>query len=750
MPEKNLRLLFEENLENKIVLPDFQRTFEWEPAKQKSLLASTLVNLSIGALLFLKGRRGDFHAKALGINSNNGITPTEECLYLLDGQQRLTSLRAFFTDFFDSGAVDWKETFDSLYSKLRYRWLIRLSPASDDDDFFGYNSLHFEDRSQTAEPSALLSYISSVPILKTKPDFWYHPNYSPKDEKGDPLAPGLRKLDITNKAAEKCMVPLYTLYNGDLHKLIIQKIASKRLEEIKYTINDDQVDAQKRKEMVVSYLKPVDETIADDISERSDDTDFYDAYMDKWSYLCATWATAVINYFSSILSNTINIMELEKSQVARAIAIFTAINEGGQKLSPFDLIVAKAASDNTIPTLPERIRTFANQDMCISENWAPIHGNITDWTCSQVGCIVDNNISKVFQDSFLNVLSAFVHTEFLDNPQDFAENLKGEYFKAKSQLGMTAAEINSYTELTLRSLARAHAFLQFRCGLVSETDLPYRLMLLPIAFVLADDKAWQRKDAFSKLEFWYWTSIFSGAYRDGQNEKSCTDSQLLYKWIVNGDIPCGDLLKARRDKMFKSSEYSDEDTLTGAGGENAVPVPQAIHSAILQFVLSTQPVDFLPRDQFDPYKLCAWTCAAYQNKNREVLVDKKNADGNVSGHEKIDLKLQDHHIIPLGSATRIGESSKSIRKEKTHPLNSPLNRTYISATANGMISDDAPDKYYQDVFPVALAYHMAPKITAEDRARLSENKEEAYVAILRLRFAAIKNALLKRLSDLVN
>ena len=746
MPEKTLKMLFEENFENKIVLPDFQRTFEWEVAKQKSLLASTLVDLSIGALLFLKGRRGDFHAKALGVNSNNVTIPTDECLYLLDGQQRLTSLRAFFTDFFDSGTSDWEEIFDSLYKNLRCRWLICIKPETDDNDFFGYNSLHFEDSSQTAEPSALLSYISSVPILKARHDYWYHPNYSPKDEKGNPLESGMRKYAIINEAASEWKVPLYTLYSGDLHKEIIKKIASNRLDQIKYIINAE-VDAQKRKKMVVSYLEPVNEMIGDDISQRPDDADFFDVYRDLWSDLRATWVTAVNNYFSSILSNKINIMELEKSQVARAIAIFTAINEGGQKLSPFDLIVAKAASDNAVPTLPERIRNFANQNMTISENWAPIPSSIANWTCSQVGCIEDDNkISKDFQDSFLNVLSAFVHTDFLEDPQNFAENLKGEYFKAQSQLDMTAAQINSYTELTMMSLARAHAFLQFRCGLVSGTDLPYRLMLLPIAFVLADERAWSRKDTFSKLEFWYWASIFSGTYREGQNEHSCTDSKLLYRWIVKRDISDADLnsLKARRDKMFASTDYSDEPTLTGAN-ENAVP--RAIHSAILQFVLSTQPVDFLPKDKFDEYKLCAWTCAEYQNKDREVFVNKKNEDGTVCKY-KINLRLQDHHIIPLGSATRIGESSKSIRKDKKHPLNSPLNRTFISAEANKMISDDSPDKYYKDVFPVALAYHMVPDIM--DEVKALEDKKEAYVAILKQRFETIKKALLKRLSDLLN
>ena len=447
-------------------------------------------------------------------------------------------------------------------------------------------------------------------------------------------------------------------------------------------------------------------------------------------------------------------MELDKSQVARAIAIFTAINEGGQKLSSFDLIVAKASTETTLPSLPERIRDYVNRNMTISEKWAPIPHDISDWSCSQMGCIEDDKrINKEFQDSFLNLLSAFVHTRFLDAPESFAEHLKDDYFKAQKQLEMTAEQINRYTELTLKSLARAHAFLQFRCGIVSESDLPYRLMLLPIAFVLADDKAWSKKCTFMRLEYWYWTSIFSGAYREGQNEQSCTDSKLLYKWIVQESIPANELslIKNRQDKMFTSTEYSDESTLT-CSGNTLASIPQAIHFAILQFVLSTQPVDFLPKTLFKPYKLCAWNSAKSLNKDQEASVQRISPDGSIS-EQKISLKLQDHHIVPLGSATRIGESSKSIRKMKGHPLNSPLNRTYISAEANSLILDDPIDKYYSDMLPEAFASHLAPVVTDETRNKLSGNedeKKEAYTVILSQRFIKFKEELLRRLSGLID
>ncbi len=42
-----------------------------------------------------------------------------------------------------------------------------------------------------------------------------------------------------------------------------------------------------------------------------------------------------------------------------------------------------------------------------------------------------------------------------------------------------------------------------------------------------------------------------------------------------------------------------------------------------------------------------------------------------------EIQIEDHHIIPLGSAKNIQESSKEIRKDKKSILNSVANRTYL-------------------------------------------------------------------------
>ena len=89
--EKTISELFSDIEDNKCVLPDFQREFVWDDTRQKKLLASTLVNLSIGSLLFIEGSKDDFSVRQLGYTQNDtdyNQVINSNCSFLLDGQQR--------------------------------------------------------------------------------------------------------------------------------------------------------------------------------------------------------------------------------------------------------------------------------------------------------------------------------------------------------------------------------------------------------------------------------------------------------------------------------------------------------------------------------------------------------------------------------------------------------------------------------------------------------------------------------------
>lgn len=459
--------------------------------------------------------------------------------------------------------------------------------------------------------------------------------------------------------------------------------------------------------------------------------------------LRAEWQADVCKYFESIWENKVSLMVLAKEQVGRAIATFTAINEGGQKLSTFDLIVAKAAKNSNVPSLSKRIHTRADEDVTIPNSLVTITPE--SWKLAQTGAVQDNAIEKWFQDAFINMISGLAWSEYNSaNHTKFIDSLHLECFKSTKHLSLTCEQINATTETALKSLQRAIAFLQFRCGIVSGSDLHYQLMILPIAFSLLHDDVWNNKAKMDKIEAWYWMSLFSGAYREGQNERCYNDIKLLANWL------CSDLItedtvreiKRRREQMFQQSNYCDEATFTRA--EDADSVPNAMHIACLQYVLSTNPSDFLPEDKWEKFKLYTWEIAQNVNLGNSFKAKRKNNDGTIS-EEPINLKLSDHHIFPLGAATKIGESSKTIRNNKKHPLNSPMNRTYISTKANMIIADETPSVYLSQIMEIAKTFHFVTQHTAVEFEQVSD---EFFIKLLKERYDKFTTAVKTEVENL--
>ena len=184
-------------------------------------------------------------------------------------------------------------------------------------------------------------------------------------------------------------------------------------------------------------------------------------------------------------------------------------------------------------------------------------------------------------------------------------------------------------------------------------------MLLPLAYVLEDDDNWENEDIFKKLEFWYWVSIFTGRYRERQNEKCVQDVEKIYVWLEEGTSPYPENYQPN---LLNDPNYNDLDTLLMKNEDFSTN--ENISKALLQYTLSKKPRDFC--------------------ENGTVL--------NTRDVSKGCLILQKHHLIPLGSATTIKQSSIDIRSDKSHILNSPLNFSLISDKAN---MNEIPHSDYQ-------------------------------------------------------
>ena len=98
--------------DGKIQLPDFQRGWVWDDDRIRGLLASISRRFPIGAVMTLAaGGEINFKTRFVeGVNANSTNAPDQ---FLLDGQQRLTSL---YQALLHPGPVDTKDSRGKSYS----------------------------------------------------------------------------------------------------------------------------------------------------------------------------------------------------------------------------------------------------------------------------------------------------------------------------------------------------------------------------------------------------------------------------------------------------------------------------------------------------------------------------------------------------------------------------------------------------------------------------------------------------------
>lgn len=247
-------------------------------------------------------------------------------------------------------------------------------------------------------------------------------------------------------------------------------------------------------------------------------------------------------------------------------------------------------------------------------------------------------------------------------------------------------------------------------------------MILPIIYFLEDDNIWNNKSKLNIIEAWYWSWLFSGKYKERQDDQFVRDIAYLKSILCDtAVIENKDFLS---DRIFNAPDYSDKDTLLNKNEATDNSAPMSIRDAILQYVLSKKPQDFLPNQI-------------------EIITAHKSACNDTKEKEKNckKYKLQIHHIIPLGVATVIGQTTEEIRTNKKHPLNSPLNLTYISECANSAISDDDYNQYRKELGN-KIATHLL-QLTDISSIKTVEDS-------LSSRFDQINSTVIAEITELIN
>ena len=119
-------LLFANIDAGQIKIPMFQRDFVWSDLQTAALLDSIIKGYPIGTFIFWKTREEMRHVKDIG-NVKLPDTPKgDAALYVLDGQQRITSLYAV-----RKGAILTREKKEQDYKRLSIN--LALDPDDDED-----------------------------------------------------------------------------------------------------------------------------------------------------------------------------------------------------------------------------------------------------------------------------------------------------------------------------------------------------------------------------------------------------------------------------------------------------------------------------------------------------------------------------------------------------------------------------------------------------------------------------------------
>lgn len=200
-------------------------------------------------------------------------------------------------------------------------------------------------------------------------------------------------------------------------------------------------------------------------------------------------------------------------------------------------------------------------------------------------------------------------------------------------------------------------------------------MIPIVSFILDKDACYTGENSssvFDLLEAWYWSSILSGAYDKDQNQVMINDLNRLIAnadAIVTGVAPDTAWIKQRRDDVLGVKGFSDVDFLMLSGATNDEYPKTVLGNTICQFFLA------------EGYEDLSLNAAGHTVQ--------------LSVFSEYASTLQIHHVIPLGSTGSILSSTKSIRNDKKHYLNSPLNFMYITDNANRIISNKSLAEYTQ-------------------------------------------------------
>ena len=549
-----LQNLINEVESKKLILPDFQRKFVWNQDDMCGLFASILCQMPFGSILTLESSDNEFSCKKFGAKPREfkeETNPGSQVEYLIDGQQRLTSLFAGFTTYYYSTFKECPKKIAASQLLDMYFLKIPAETNTEDRDLFNAKSLSF-DGNWDNEGS---SYFSSEEVKRMIDS--QKVSRIIKERKND-IFDLDSKADLDAICTYCCnntdgfyRIPLqFVLYN----KGKIFQIFNKILNKIAISFSDDTENSEEQR---------------------------------------LEWVTNVKKYLSKCLDELqLDRISVKNSDKTRAIDIYSNLNKGGVALNVFDLIMAKVgrvSRENFYDTLvgyiqkdyvyPENLKNCNLLQNAIPQNY---HATKNAEVINS-----KDDITAEYINNFLNILSLFI-------AKKKGESFNIDLIKQNRILDLDALEIVECSEKICEAMDRAFFFFQTRCGVRKLSDINYKAEFTVVAYFFTDEKLFADVRVHNIFEYWYWVSLFAYMYPSNQNVGILNEIPYFEKYFSDfTDSTIFTRLDEWAMRVMNFPHYSDKDTLTMVKSRDTETAPAAAMTKyICQFYMAKGYKDF--------------------------------------------------------------------------------------------------------------------------------------------------------------
>lgn len=638
---------------NEFVLPDFQREFVWNFKQQKDLIASVISDVPASSSLLVKENNFDspkFRCIKVGRRySNNQIHHKTPFYYILDGQQRFTTLFYAFSNAFSSNKKNNEETFKELDSKLRVRWFLNFSSQS--GYLFNFDTLIYDEKVfDRYLPSDIIDFVEEEKMKI--------------DDIRQSFEDYLKFLKTESLENLKIPIQLFLLDDTQSYKIKkwLEEIQKKRISDLKNNSNNKPSLIK----LFYSFNIAKPSNVADDLYNDKEYAIkiFDDCVKDD---LVCDWFDKVYNYLKSKISNY-EIKPIVLDDMFKAISTFEYINTRGTDLSTFDLLCAKAGVDFDLRkgVIDQCVKPFSFFD-----NYFKIQN---DFNLVDNFNLIDSNdsVQKQYAEYLAQVFNLlhFKKEGGCPNDASFSTNLQKSSYSLDN---LDSEFLKENYEVAVKVINLSSAILQVFCAHKNHKKIQNKLILLPIFTFLVYINGEPTAGEIKRIISFFWIKLFCGEYNAHQSESAKRHCKEIYKWLILGNENYKESLKEQLNKrVLQVDEFANRALLTSQ------KCNKSVEENIFMYLRSTSK------------KFYDWD-------DKSSII-------------KATDDVQIHHIIPLfDGITKMKESSKELRKNPEHKLNATMNRTPISKETNSHIGAKSPHQYKEDVDATQLDHHFVTK-----------------------------------------